>query len=69
MGKRGNHGAKVSNPLEFDGIRMKVGVNSFTRYFYKPQPLCTLEDIPAGVIAVQEKTEGLLDEITKGGGR
>jgi hypothetical protein len=29
MGKRGNHGAKVSNPLEFDGIRMKAGVNSF----------------------------------------
>ncbi|MCX6843490.1 MAG: class I SAM-dependent DNA methyltransferase [candidate division WOR-3 bacterium] len=42
---------------------------SFTRYFYKPQPLRTLEEIRADIRAVQEKTEGLLDEITERGGQ
>jgi len=32
---------------------------SFTRYFYKPQPLRTLADI----LALQQETEGLLVEI------
>lgn len=36
---------------------------SFTRYFYKPQPLRSLEEIRADILALEKKTEGLLDEI------
>jgi type I restriction enzyme M protein len=36
---------------------------SFTRYFYKPQPLRTLAEIRADILALERKTEGLLDEI------
>ncbi len=36
---------------------------SFTRYFYKPQPLRTLEEIRADILAVEKETEGLLSEI------
>jgi len=39
---------------------------SFTRYFYKPQPLRTLEEIRADILAVERETEGLLDEIIGG---
>jgi type I restriction enzyme M protein len=34
---------------------------SFTRYFYKPQPLRTLEEIRADIMALEKETEGLLD--------
>ena len=36
---------------------------SFTRYFYKPQPLRTLEEIRADILAIEKETEGLLGEI------
>ena len=36
---------------------------SFTRYFYKPKPMRTLEEIRADILALEEETEGLLDEI------
>jgi len=36
---------------------------SFTRHFYKPQPLRTLEEIRADILALEKETEGLLDEI------
>ena len=36
---------------------------SFTRYFYKPQPLRTLEEIRADIRALEKDTEGLLAEI------
>jgi len=36
---------------------------SFTRYFYKPQPLRTLEEIRAGILALENETKGLLAEI------
>jgi type I restriction enzyme M protein len=36
---------------------------SFTRYFYKPQPLRTLEEIRADILALERETEGLLEEI------
>jgi type I restriction enzyme M protein len=36
---------------------------SFTRYFYKPQPLRTLEEIRADILALEKETEGLLKEI------
>ena len=36
---------------------------SFTRYFYKPKPLRTLEEIRADIMALEKETEGLLGEI------
>ncbi len=39
---------------------------SFTRYFYKPQPLRTLEEIRADLLALEKETEGLLGEIMGG---
>jgi len=44
----------------------KIGYEiSFTRHFYKPQPLRTLEEIRADIIALEQETEGLLADITK----
>ena len=39
---------------------------SFTRYFYKPQPMRTLEEIRTDILALEEETEGLLGEIIGG---
>ena len=36
---------------------------SFTRHFYKPQPLRPLEEIQADIMALERETEGLLGEI------
>ena len=36
---------------------------SFTRYFYKPRTLRTLEEIRADILALEQETDGLLDEI------
>jgi type I restriction enzyme M protein len=45
----------------------KVGYEiSFTRHFYKPQPLRTLEQISADILAIEKEAEGLLDEIIVG---
>ena len=44
--------------------RVKIGYEiSFTRYFYKPQPMRTLEEIRTDILALEEETEGLLGEI------
>jgi type I restriction enzyme M protein len=40
---------------------------SFTRYFYKAQPLRSLHEIRADILAVEKETEGLLSEIIGGG--
>ena len=49
---------------------VKIGYEvSFTRYFYKPQPLRSLDDIRADILALERETEGLLAEIVGGGGR
>ena len=46
----------------------KIGYEiSFTRHFYKPQPLRTLEEISADILAIEKEAEGLLDEIIGGG--
>lgn len=48
----------------YDPATIKVGYEiSFTRYFYKPQPLRSLDDIRADILALQKETDGLLDEI------
>ncbi len=45
----------------YDPARLKIGYEiSFTRYFYKPQPLRTLEEIRADILALEGETEGLL---------
>ncbi len=46
----------------------KVGYEvSFTRHFYKPQPLRTLEEISADILAIEREAEGLLDGLLKVG--
>ena len=43
---------------------VKVGYEiSFTRYFYKPQPMRTLDEIRADILALEKETEGLLGDI------
>ena len=50
-----------------DESATKIGYEiSFTRHFYKPQPLRDLKNIRADILALEEETEGLLDEILKG---
>jgi len=45
----------------------KIGYEvSFTRHFYKPPKLRTLAEISADILALEQETEGLLSEITKG---
>ncbi|MDF1613850.1 type I restriction-modification system subunit M [Desulfurivibrio dismutans] len=39
---------------------------SFTRYFYKPQPLRTLEEIRADILAIEKEAGGLLGDIIGG---
>ena len=41
---------------------------SFTRHFYKPKPLRTLEEISADILAVEKEAEGLLGDILGVGG-
>ena len=41
---------------------------SFTRYFYKPQPMRTLAEIRADILAVERETEGLLGDILDNSG-
>ena len=44
----------------------KIGYEiSFTRHFYKPQPLRTLEEIRADILAVEKEAEGLLEGLLK----
>ena len=45
----------------------KIGYEvSFTRHFYKPQPLRTLEEISADILAIERVSEGLLDGLLTG---
>ena len=42
----------------------KVGYEiSFTRHFYKPKPMRTLVEIRADILALEQESEGLLEEI------
>jgi len=51
-----------------DDTQTKIGYEiSFTRHFYKPQPLRTLDDIRSDILKLEKETEGLLSEIVKGG--
>jgi len=47
-----------------DATATKIGYEiSFTRHFYKPQPLRSLAEIRADILALEKETEGLLGEI------
>ncbi len=53
-----------------DHTKTQVGYEiSFTRHFYKPTPLRSLEEIKADLEALQAEAEGLLDEIVAPAGR
>ena len=44
----------------------KIGYEiSFTRHFFKPQPLRTLEQIRTDILTIGKEAEGLLDEVLK----
>lgn len=47
-----------------DHAKTQIGYEiSFTRHFYKPTPLRSLEEIRADLLKLQQEAEGLLDEI------
>ena len=45
-----------------DAVRVGYEIN-FNRHFYKPQPMRSLEEIRADILALERDTEGLLAEI------
>jgi len=48
----------------YDSAKTKIGYEiSFTRYFYKPQPMRSLEEIRADILALEKETDGLLEQI------
>jgi type I restriction enzyme M protein len=48
----------------FEESSIRIGYEvSFTRYFYKPQPMRSLEEIRADILALEKETDGLLAEI------
>ena len=47
-------------------VSVKIGYEiSFTRHFYKPQPMRTLGEIRADILALEEETKGLFGEIVE----
>jgi len=47
-----------------DADKTQIGYEiSFTRHFYKPAPMRTLEEIKADIYALEKETEGLLQQI------
>lgn len=47
-----------------DDSKTQIGYEiSFTKHFYKPAPLRTLEEIKADIYSIEQETEGLLEEI------
>lgn len=51
-----------------DEAKTTIGYEiSFTRYFYKPQPLRPLEAIRADILALERETEGLMADIIGAG--
>lgn len=47
-----------------DAGKTQIGYEiSFTKHFYKPAPMRTLEEIKADILALEKETDGLLEEI------
>jgi type I restriction enzyme M protein len=50
-----------------DEASIKIGYEiSFNRYFYKPQPMRSLDEIRADILALERETEGMLSGILGG---
>ena len=47
------------------GVKIGYGI-SFNRYFYKPEPMRTLEEIRADILTVEREAEGLVRDIVGG---
>ena len=48
----------------YPATSVRIGYEiSFTRHFYKPNPIRTLGEIRGNILALERETEGLLDEI------
>ncbi len=53
----------------YDEDKVKIGYEiSFTRHFYKPKPLRSLEEVRTDILALEMETEGLLGEFLGKGG-
>lgn len=51
----------------FDSSKTQIGYEiSFTRHFYQPAPMRTLDEIKADIYALEQETEGLLEQIVGG---
>jgi type I restriction enzyme M protein len=51
----------------YDPSSIRIGYEvSFTREFYKPQPMRALEEIRADILALERETEGLIGEVVGG---
>lgn len=51
-----------------DASKTVIGYEiSFTRHFYKPQPLRSLDQIEADIRALERQAEGLLEDVLIGG--
>lgn len=47
-----------------DHSKTQIGYEiSFTRHFYKPQALRSLDEIKADILALERESEGLLEQI------
>ena len=51
--------------FQLESVRIGYEI-SFARYFYKPKPMRTLEEIRADILALEKETEGLLEELIGG---
>ena len=49
-----------------EAVRVGYEIN-FSRHFYKPRPMRSLEEIRADILALERETEGLLAEVIGGG--
>jgi type I restriction enzyme M protein len=52
--------------VDKDATRVGFEIN-FNRYFYKPVPLRSLDEIRKEIVALETETEGLLSGIIGGG--
>ena len=50
-----------------DALKKNIGYEiSFTKYFYKPTPMRTIEEIVKDIVALEKEGDGLLNEILVG---
>ena len=53
-----------ANDAWYVAEKTKIGYEiSFTRHFYKPQPMRSLEEIRSDILALEKESEGVLNEI------